>query len=133
MTAKAGRLFLWRLQMGRNTISSYLRIPAPMPEQKPHWERTLDIKGLLRCTPILSCLKSVRKTIRYPRRNAKKTVRFQENVSLLNTPSVLSKGFVSSRNAIAIAESVLPFAFLSLLVSVILTALLNFARGLIDK
>ena len=56
-------------------ISSYSRLPVPMSDQIPHWGRTLDIKGLLRCTPILSCLKSVRRTIRYPSRNAKKIVR----------------------------------------------------------
>ena len=48
-----------------------------------------------------------------------------------NTLSVLSKGFVSSVNAIAIAENVLLFVSHSLRVSAILIALLNFARGLL--
>ena len=57
-------------------------------------------------------------------------MRFQRNASLLNTPSVLSKGFVSSANVIATEENVLLSVFLLFPVSAILTALLNFARGL---
>ena len=56
-------------------------------------------------------------------------MRFQRNASLLNTPSVLSKGFVSSANVIATEENVLLSVFLLFPVSAILTALLNFARG----
>ena len=56
-------------------------------------------------------------------------MRFQRNASLLNTPSVLSKGFVSSANVIATKENVLLSVFLLFPVSAILTALLNFARG----
>ena len=58
-------------------------------------------------------------------------MRFQENVSLLNTPSVFSKGFVSSRNVTVTEESALPSVFPWLLASATLTALLNFARGLL--
>ena len=39
------------------------------------------------------------------------TVRFQKNVSLLNTPSVLSKGFVSSPSVTVTGESALLSAF----------------------
>ena len=56
--------------------------------------------------------KSVPRIIRCPNKNAKITARFQENVSWLNTPSALSKGFVFSLNAIATAGIVSRFAFL---------------------
>ena len=98
--------------MERNMISNYSRIPVAMSRQKQYWRQIPDTKGLLRYTPILLCPKSVPRIIRYPNRNAKITARFQRNVSLLNTLSALSKDFVSSLSATAIAETVLHFAFL---------------------
>ena len=83
-----------------------------MSKQKQCWWQIPDTKGLLRYTPILLCQKSVPRIIPYPNRNVKITARFQRYVSLLNTLSVLSKDFVSSLSATAIAETVLHFAFL---------------------
>ena len=112
-------------------ISDYSRIPKFVLGYKPLWKRIQDIKGLLRYMPILSYPKSDLKIIRCPSSSVKKTVRFQKNASSLSMLSAFSKGFVSSVNAIAIAENVLLFAFHLLLASAILIALLNFARGLI--
>ena len=56
--------------------------------------------------------KSVPRTLRCPNKNAKITARFLRNVSLLNTLSALSKGFVFSLNAIATVGIVSRFAFL---------------------
>ena len=120
----------WHFLTERGMIFNYSRILMSMSRQKLCWRQTPDTRDLLRYTPILFCQKSVPRTLRCPNKNAKITARFLRNVSLLNTLSVLSKGFVSSLNAIATVGIVSRFAFPWLLVSAILTALPNFARGL---
>ena len=122
----------WRFPAESGTISNYSRIPVSMSRLKRCWRRIPDTKVLPGYTPILLCRKSVPRIIRCPNKNAKTTVRFQRNVSLWNTLSALSKGFVSSLNATATAEAVSLFAFLRLLASAMLTDLPNFARGLLQ-
>ena len=104
-----------------------------MSRTKRCWRRIPGTWGLVEYTLILFCQRSAPYIIPWPSRSADITARFQENVSLLNTLSVLSKGFASSRSVTVTAESALHFAFPWLLASAILTAYLNFARGLLKK
>ena len=71
-----------------------------------------DTKGLPCYTPISACPKSVSRIILYPNNNAKKIVKSQKAASLLSSPSAFLNVFVSSLNAIVIAENALLFDFL---------------------
>ena len=79
--------------------------------------------------PILSYPKSALKII-LCLKERKENREISKKRIFVDTPSVLSKGFVFSANVIATEENVLLSVFLLFPVSAILTALLNFARGL---
>ena len=82
--------------------------------------------------PILSYPKSALKII-LCLKERKENREISKKRIFVDTPSVLSKGFVFSANVIATEENVLLSVFLLFPVSAILTALLNFAKGLMKR